>query len=174
MNGVSLYRSTRGATKQYARWLAEETGCPAMPLREVKKDQLRSAGCVIIGCPIHAGRPAATGWIRKHWQLLADRPVILFTTSGAPPDLPALKEGFAASLPEHIRPRIEYYPLGGRMIMRQLKLTHRLLMRIGQMVEKDPDAKAGMVLDIDNVDRTGIAPILDHIRSLEQSSNGQA
>ncbi len=171
MNGVILYRTTYGATEQYARWLSEETGFPAMPLREVKKNQLRSVGCVIIGCPIHAGRPTAAGWIRKHWPLLADRPVILFTTSGAPPELPALKEGFATSLPEHIRSRIEYYPLGGRMIMSELKPVHRLLMRIGQMVEKDPDAKAGMVLDIDNVDRSSIAPILDHIRSLEQSSN---
>ena len=174
MNGIILYRSTYGSTEQYARWLAEETGFPSMPLREVKKGQLRSARCVIMGCPIHAGRPAAAGWIRKHWPLLADRPVILFTTSGAPPELPALKEGFAASLPEHIRSRIEYYPLGGRMRMGELKPVHRLLMRIGQMVEKDPAATAGMVLDIDNVDRTGIAPILDRIRSLEKGSTEQA
>ena len=174
MRGIILYRSTYGTTEQYARWLAEETGLPAIPLREVKKKQLRSAGCVIIGCPIHAGRPASAGWIRRHWPLFEDRHVILFTTSGAPPSVPALQEAFEASLPERIRSRIEYYPLGGRMRMAELKPVHRLLMRIGQKVEKNPEAKATMLLDIDNVDRMGIAPILARIRSLEPTSNGRA
>ena len=116
MNGIILYNSTYGTTEQYATWLAEETGFPSIPLRTVTREQVRSAGCVIIGCPIHAGRPAAAGWIRKHRPLLADKPV------------------------------------------------HRLLMRIGQKIEKEPNAKASMLLDVDNVDRTGIAPIVARIR----------
>ncbi|TVR52322.1 MAG: hypothetical protein EA426_18990, partial [Spirochaetaceae bacterium] len=78
-----------------------------------------------------------------------------------------------ASLPEHIRSRIEYYPLGGRMLFGQLKPAHRLLMRIGQKVEKNPEAKATMLLDIDNVDRAGIEPILAGIRAYEQSLKGR-
>ena len=129
---------------------------------------------MIIGCPVYAARPALAGWIRKHWPLLSDRTVILFTTSGTPPSVPALQEAFAASLPEHIRSRIIYYPLGGRMRPGELKPAHRLLMLIGQKMEKDPEAKAKMLLDVDNVDRTGIAPILARIRSLEQTSNGRS
>ncbi len=169
MIGIILYRSTCGATEQYASWLAEETGFPAIPLREVTQEQLRSAGCVIIGCPIHAARPVVAGWIRKHWPLLADSPVILLTTSGAPPSVPGLKEAFVTSLPEHIRSQIEYYPLGGRLHFGELMPIHRLLMWIGKKVEKDPDAKAKMLLDIDNVDRTGIEPILARFQSLEQT-----
>ena len=173
MNRIILYASTYGTTEQYARWISEEIGVPAVPLRNAQKVQLRQAKWVIVGCPIHAGRPAAAGWVRKHWSQVADKVVILFTTSGAPPEIPALREGFAASLPEHIRSKIEYHPLGGRMLMSELKPIHRLLMRIGQKLEKDPDAKAGMVRDIDNVDRTSIAPIVARVRSLEPSPDSQ-
>ena len=171
MNGIILYSSTYGTTERYAMWLAEQTGFPAVRLRDVKKEQLRSAESVIVGCPVHAGRPSSARWIRKQWPLLQDKLVILFTTSGAPPSLPASNKGYVASLPEHIRARIEHFPLGGKMSMSVLKPRHRLLMRIAQKIEKNPDAKATMLLDIDNVDRAGISPILARIRSFDGASD---
>ena len=56
--------------------------------------------------------------------------------------------------------KIDYTPLQGRMIFRKLKPMHRLMMRIGKMIQKDPKQKAGMLKDVDGVDRASIAPLV--------------
>jgi menaquinone-dependent protoporphyrinogen oxidase len=162
MSGAIIYRSSYGSTKQYADWIAEETGLRVL---DQSTDDIPWAelDTVVIGCPVLAMKPFLAKWITENWEKMEGKTVVLFTTSGAPSGTPGLREGFKASMPPEITDRIEYFPLQGRMIWANLKPMHKLIMRIGQMIEKDTQRRKEMVTDVDGVDRSRITPIVERI-----------
>lgn len=52
-NAIVIYSSKRGSTEQYARWIAEDLGCEAVPFAQIKSVNLYSYDVIIYG-----------GWIR--------------------------------------------------------------------------------------------------------------
>jgi flavodoxin len=165
MKGGVIYYSNYGSTKQYAEWIAEAAGFALYDQRDgaVPWDELDT---VVIGSPALKMQPFLAKWITENWASMQDKRVFLYTTSGAPGDNPALRRGFEAAFPKEIASRIEYFPFQGRLVWRELKPMHRLMMRIGQMIEKDPKRKAEMVEDVDGVDRTLIAPLVQRISAV--------
>ena len=163
MTGVIVYRSSYGSTRQYAEWLGEETGFDVVDVRSVRDQDLRARDVVIVGCPVLAYKPLLAKWITKKWPVLSDKKVVLFTTSGAAPEDPSLRKGFEASFEPSIRSKIQYVPQGGRMVISKLKPMHRLMMRMGQRMEKDPVVREAMGQDKDHVNREGLRPILESL-----------
>jgi menaquinone-dependent protoporphyrinogen IX oxidase len=160
MKGIIIYKSTYGSTKAYAHWIAEETGFQPHDIKRLKSSDLSAAEQVVIGSPIMAKSPALGGWIKKHWEQIKDKNPILFTTSGAPADSPDLQEWYQTSFPDQHRRILRYFPLGGRMVVRELNGLGRFLMKLGQRMEKDPEVKAKMMEDVDNMNRASLAPLL--------------
>jgi menaquinone-dependent protoporphyrinogen oxidase len=162
MAGAVVYRSSYGSTKQYAEWIAEETGFTMIDqgTGEVPWSEFDT---VVIGCPVLAMKPFLAKWIAETWDRMDGKRVVLFTTSGAPGTSPGLREGFRESLPPEMTEKITYVPLQGRMIWKNLKPMHKLMMRIGRMIEKDPQRKKEMLRDVDGVTREAIGPILQAV-----------
>ena len=52
---IVIYKSKYGATEQYARWIAEELGCAAVSMDEVKKNDLKDYDTIIYGGGVQAG-----------------------------------------------------------------------------------------------------------------------
>jgi len=165
MNGGIVYYSTYGSTRQYAEWIAERTGFRLIDQRteEVPWDELDT---VVIGSPALKMEPFLKSWIIERWPRLESKRVILYTTSGAPPTTPALHDGFNAAFPPEIRDHIEYMPVHGRLIWKELKPLHRLLMRIGKMLEKDPARKRQMLEDVDGVSESLVEPIVAALQAV--------
>ncbi|WP_319563063.1 flavodoxin domain-containing protein [Marispirochaeta sp.] len=163
MKGIILYKSRNGATRQYAQWLEEETGFPALELAKAAIKDIKQADIVIFGCPVLANSIPVSQWIRKKWNVLKSKRVVLYTTSGALPQNPQLRKIFESSFEPEISGNIQYFPQGGRMIFKKLNRMDKILMRIGQAMEKNPVIKEKMLQDKDNVDRDGIKPILQYV-----------
>lgn len=166
MQGIIIYKSTYGATKQYAEWLSQNTGFQAIPSTQVNNTILEASHVVIVGCPVLKFQPVLKKWLIQKWPVLKEKAVMLFTTSGAVPTHPRLQAGFRESFPEEIRQHLAYFPLGGRMVYQDLKPIHKLFMHIGQRLEKDPNIKAEMMKDTDRVHPDEIAPLLNYINTL--------
>lgn len=166
MKGTIIYKSTYGSTKEYAAWLAEETGFALVNSKNAATEDIAVSDTVIIGCWILKNEPVLKKWILKNWELLSKRNVILFTTSGASPSDPLLRRGYIESFPDEVRVQMQYFPLGGRMDFENLSRKHKFFMKIGQKLEKDPKVKEEMVKNKDNVDKKLIQPILDYIEGL--------
>lgn len=165
MNGIILYKSKYGATRQYARWISEETGFTLRRMGKQSRKEIAQADVVICGGSVLAYTIPVAKWITKKWNLLRNKTVILFTTSGAAPDNPELRKIFESSFAPEIAEKIQYVPLGGRMIFNNLTRFDRFLMKLGQRMEKDPAKRAAMIQDKDAVDRNGIRAILDYLGS---------
>lgn len=166
MKGIIVYRTFYGATGQVAQWLGEKTGFPVVEQKKVRDSEIAGYDLIIIGSPVMAHKILLSKWIAAKWELLKDKEVILYSTSGAHPALPELQNVFNDSFEPGFREKIRFFPQGGRMIWSKLKLKDKLLMKIGQMIEKDPKIKVEMVKDKDNVDPKWIEPILQYVTAL--------
>jgi menaquinone-dependent protoporphyrinogen IX oxidase len=166
MKGIIIYKSNYGSTKQYAQWLTEETGYPAVDIKKFKKQDIESSDVVILGSPVFADKPVITGFIQKKWNLLKNKTVVLYTTSGSAPDNPKHQNNFKSVFKSEMSEKIHYFPQGGRMIFNNLTPVHKLLMKLGARMEKDPKIREEMCKDSDFVNRNGLLPVLEYLNKL--------
>lgn len=65
MNRIVVYTSKTGFTEKYAKWIAEELKCEAVPLKKVKLSELADYGQVIYGGWIMGGMVSGYDKIKK-------------------------------------------------------------------------------------------------------------
>lgn len=164
MKGIIIYQSNYGSTEQYAKWISDVTGFEIIEQKNVKTKDISKYDTVIMGAPIFASTPLNAKWIEKKWDVLKEKKLVLYTTSGAPGNDPLLIEDFQSTFPEDIHKKLSYFPLGGRIIQSELNLLHKILMYIGKKIEKDPQKRSEMNKDKDHVDRKEIAPLLEYVQ----------
>lgn len=86
MAGIILYRSKYGASEQYARMLAKETGFPMARLADVKPSALAAYSHVVLCSGVYAGRIAAAKFLRQNAAKLQGTRVALFAAGLSPAD----------------------------------------------------------------------------------------
>lgn len=166
MKGIIVYKSVYGSSRQYAQWLAEDTGFPARDVGTVTPEDLGAVDVVVTGCGVMAYRPTIARWIDRHADVLRGKRLFAYTTSGSDKNDPRLREGFAAALGS-LAERFTYVPVGGRLNATGLRPFHRLMLRLGLRIRSDLARRAGSAGGVDNVDRADVAPLLDAIRAAE-------
>lgn len=172
MNGLIVYTSRYGATRDYALWLAEETGYPVMGFPDIEKDALEAADLLIVGSSIRVGRLQAARWLEKNWPRLAEKEVILFSVSLTPPEDEEIAKIVERSISQEIIEAVHYFPLPGRLAPEKLSFLDRQMTRFAARAEENPARKSALTQGVDNVDRGRLAPLLDAIGSLEKDFPG--
>lgn len=173
MNGIIIYKSVYGSTKQYAEWIQEETMFDIRPVDEVDQTELAQYGVIIIGTPVIANKPFLAKWVVEHREALEHAQIVLYSCSASVPPNATLQRGFEGAIPADLRERITYVQLHGRYDFSKLSPMHKLMMRIGTWIQKDKNIKAEMRRDrrrvIDGVDRNTVAKVLEAVRAGEVS-----
>jgi menaquinone-dependent protoporphyrinogen IX oxidase len=164
MKGIIVFKSVYGSSRQYAVWLAEETGFTAHDAETVGNEELETAEVVVTGCGVIAYRPTLARWINRHWEVLKDKRLFAYTTSGSDKDDPRLQEGFTAAMGE-MGKQFAYVPVGGRLNATNLRPIHRLMLRTGIGIRKELARRARASGGLDNVDRGDLAPLIKQIRA---------
>ena len=167
MKGIILYMSKYGSTKQYAEWIAEETGFPIIDLNRNGKPDVDDRDVVIIGGWILASSMKTGSWIVKNWSILKGRKVILFSASGSQPTEELKKTYLEGSLPEDIRKAVAYFPLWGRFYTDKLNFIDRNLMKFFGMIFKEDDLMKELVRGFDEVRKENLQGLLEHVRGIE-------
>ncbi|MFW3146899.1 MAG: flavodoxin domain-containing protein [Thermoplasmatota archaeon] len=165
MPGIILYMSKHGSTRQYAEWLAEETGFPLIDLKKENRPDLKGKDKVIIGSWILAGRMVAHGWMKKNWSKLEGKKVIVFSVSGDEPNEELRKKYMDASLPEAARGKVSFHSFQGRFRQEDQNIFIRKMLKFAARYENDGDLAKNMVLGVDGVRRENIRGILDDVAS---------
>lgn len=165
MKGIVVYESKYGSTRAYAEEIGRETGFEVLSPKKVKKHHMENAQVVVMGSWIFAGRPVIKKWMTKNWGLLKDKKLVLFTTSGAAKDDPALTEAYEAHFEKEYRDHLTYFPLGGRFAMDQLKGIDRFFMNLGVKMETDPEVKNQMTETKDHVNLEHLDALFNYLRT---------
>ncbi|MBN1389453.1 MAG: hypothetical protein JXA22_02310 [Candidatus Thermoplasmatota archaeon] len=167
MKGIILYMSKHGSTRQYADWISEETGFPAIDLKKDKRPDLKDIDVVIIGSWILSGRMVAHEWIGKNWHRIEKKNVIVFSVSCDVPDEELSKKFLDASFPYEIGNRISFHSFHGRFRKEDQNILLRGMLNFAAKWEKEGDLANNMVLGIDGVKRENIKELIDQIKGLQ-------
>lgn len=171
MTGAIFFSGRYGSTAQYAQWIGEETGLPVFSIRDAKADP-SAYRFFVLGSSVVFYRATIRKWVAANWPVVAGRPIILFTVSGAPPG-PKLDHWITRSFPAEALAGIHRFALRGRLRHEDVSWWLKLALRIGAMFNRDPEAKRDEMHGFDYMDRSAIRPIVQRIREL-QSGSGEA
>jgi menaquinone-dependent protoporphyrinogen IX oxidase len=162
------YQSKYGSTKQYAQWIQQDTEGDLVNIEDGDKLDLARYDIMIIGGSVRVGNIVIAPFIRDYWSVMKGKEVILFTTSGTPPQHPKIQSIYEKSLPEEIRKEIKYFPLHGRISGKNLTFFDKFLIIIGKLMEQDETLKKDMGKDIDGVQRENLLPLLEYLEDVKK------
>lgn len=96
MSIVIIYQSKYGATKKYAQWLAEELSGDLVETKKATIEQIEKYDVIILGGGIYATGIAGISFLKKHYNRLKGKKIIVFAVGASPFD-----EKAHATLIEH-------------------------------------------------------------------------
>ena len=169
MNGAIFFSGQYGSTAQYASWIGEATGLPVFDIKDASADP-SGYDFLILGSSVIIYKLTIRKWVEAHLASIENKPVILFTVSGAGGG-EKLDGWIADSLPEKLISRMQHVALGGRLDLKEMSWWIRLILRIGAWKSDDPEAKKMELGGFDLMDKSGIEPIL---RLVQQYTNAPA
>jgi menaquinone-dependent protoporphyrinogen IX oxidase len=167
INVLIAYQSKYGSTRQYAEWIQQDTGADLVNIEIGEKPDLARYDILIIGGSVRVGSIVIAPFIKDHWNVMKGKEVILFSTSGTPPQHPKIQRIYEKSLPEEIRKEIKYFPLHGRISSKDLTLFDKFLITIGKIMEQDEILKKDVGKDFDGVQRENILPLLKYLEDVK-------
>lgn len=167
MNGIIIYSTQYGATKEYADWMAEDLKLKSVSIKDFKLKDLNNYDFVIMGSSIIAYKLTIMKWLNKNLEKMRDKKLFLFTVSGANPnDKSKISTFIDNSLSKDVQEKIKFFSLHGRMIFKKLPFVIQLLMRMVAKTQKDPKIRREFLKDYDYVKRENIKPIVDEISKI--------
>jgi menaquinone-dependent protoporphyrinogen IX oxidase len=166
MKGIILYESKNGATKEYAEWLAQDTGFECRPAKKAGK--LAAYDLVVMGSCVRMYKVSLGPWIAKKWDKLKGKKLALFTVAGAPKGSADREKALAAAVTPEIKAALPHFPLDGRMKFDSMRWIDRKLMALGikMAAKRNPEEARKMSMEFDKVDRAGLKPLAEYIKSL--------
>ncbi len=164
MNGAIFFSSKYGSTEQYAHWIGQATGLPVFDVNDATADP-KEYDFLILGSAVIFYRLIIRKWAKSNLTDLLDRSKILFTVSGAGAG-PKLDSWVAASLPKILLSKMDHVALRGSMDPKKLNWGLRQIMRIGALINPDPQASKEERGGFDYVDKSSIEPILKRVERL--------
>jgi menaquinone-dependent protoporphyrinogen IX oxidase len=138
MEGLIIYISKYGSTRQYANWLANELDIPVVAENQATEEQLLTAEYLVIGTSVFYGRLRIKKWLRKNEEKIRNKKLFLFIVNAAEPAEESKRTKFVRdSVPDEIRAQCEVFFLPGRLIYDRISLVGRVVDKIAKRALKN-------------------------------------
>ena len=170
MKAAIFFSGRYGSTAQYAKWIGDATGFPVFDVKDTNADP-SNYDLLILGSSVIIYKLTIRQWVDAKLASIEDKPIILFTVSGAPAG-PKLDGWIAESLPGNRLSRMDHVALRGRQIPAELSWWHRLTLIIGAWKNDDPVARKEELEGFDFMDKSSIEPILELVRKFQSGVAG--
>ena len=166
MKGLVIYKGKYGATKQYAIWIGQELHLPVASADGFHTNELMKYDYFILGSSVYIGKLEIKDWLKKNFYVLQNKKIFFFQVAASPVEQIEKRQSYnKASLPPSILKNIQFYYLPGRMIMRNLSVWDRFMLKMGAKLVKDPMEKKAMLTDFDHVKKEKVIPIMEGVRT---------
>lgn len=109
-----IYKSFLGSTGKYAEWLSEEINADVFKFGQIKKDQFDNYDIVIISSGTYIGWMPLKGYLKKVWQYIKDKNVVVVAVGAAPEDDEWSIKSYER-IPIDIRSKIKYFKIPGKL-----------------------------------------------------------
>ncbi len=147
MNALVIYDSHYGFTGRYARWIAEELGCPCAARREVSPEELLKYNGLIYGGGLYAGGVSGLKWFAKQLPALTGKRIAIFTCGLADPADPSNASHIRAEMAKILTPEqmsgISLFHFRGGIDYGRLSFVHKAMMEMMYRVMKKQFESSG-------------------------------
>ena len=175
MNVLLLYSSKTGFTRRYAQWIGEELGLRPTEWKDCTAGQLAEADLIVYGGSVNGGIITGQTKVERMARKAGNRPVIWFAVGLRPPTLRTMELLRKNNFGRDSEAPLFYFP--GGLDKEKLPPGDRTMLRVYRAMlrrrrDLDPEDE-GMIdrLSIpgDHTDRTAIEPLVDLIRTAQNS-----
>ena len=168
MDGVVIYKSKYGATRQYGHWIGAALKLPVIESQELVNSELSKYDFVILGSSVYIGKLFMKKWLKKNLPALLNKKVFLFVVSGTPADQKAKLDGYiATSMPREAINRTDIYFLPGRLEINRLSWLDGFMVRMGARLSKYGDVKDQMLTGYNRVNQQHIVELVKAVTKFQ-------
>ncbi len=174
MNGIVIYKTKYGSTKQYALWIGEELGFKVVESKEITIDELEKYDTIIYGGGLYAEVINGASLITKNINRLKDKKIAIYSTGITPLDCRdyydkyVIEKNFKTGVPENIR----VFNFTGKMILEELSMVHRTALKSLKKImasKKEPTEMEKLLIELcdadgDFSDKNQIGELVEYIR----------
>ncbi len=174
MNAIVIYKSKYGSTKDYAGWIAEELGCEAVDVKNIKSDDLLKYDAFVYGGGLYAEMIAGIHFITKSFDKISDKKIAIFTTGLTPPDCREYYDDYVLSknFKPHMLEKIKVFNFLGKMIVDELSFPHKTAIKALKKImsgKENPTEMEQMLIRLcdenaDYTDRKYITELVNYIK----------
>lgn len=131
---VVVYQSTYGSTKSYAEQIAQELSADLIGYRKIKISELIGYDTIIFGGGIYAGRIAGSGFLKKNYEKLSGKNIVVFSV-GFTPQVRAdiLEKVRNSSFKAKQLKNIRFFHFRGGVDYKKLILPDRILLSLKRL-----------------------------------------
>jgi menaquinone-dependent protoporphyrinogen IX oxidase len=114
MKTLIVYRSMLGSSKNYAIWLGKSLSAKIVRYDKIKNEEFDNYQQIILVGGTYAGWMSLDGFIRKKWDYLKGKKLILADVGLAQKDSPDTQKSWGKMLPE-FRKKAKMYKVPGKI-----------------------------------------------------------
>lgn len=180
MKTAIVYSSMTGHTEKYAKWLAEDLGCEAVPYSDRKSVDLSALDVLVFCSWFHAASIVDAKWVKKVMREHPSLHVAVLVTGATPMpesgwgDDGEVEQAFRRTFPEDQYADLPWFYCHGGFNFDKLdapnKIAMRMFFKMNEKKADDPkmaEMLAVMREGFDGTDRKYLEPVIEWVRSLE-------
>ena len=165
MNGVIIYRSETGFTRQYALWLAEELGGRVVDWKDRRSVKFEQFDTVIYGGWLHAGSIRGIKWFGEQLPRLAGKRTAVFAVGASPVEVQSVKTALSSNLSGSRWEGVARFYLQGGLNYERMSPGDRIMMAaFRQMIRRKEGADSETLRQVSRsfsaLDRESLRPLL--------------
>lgn len=174
MRTVVVYRSKTGFTRTYAQWIAEELHCDLKENVNLSLEDILDYDTIIYGGGLYAGNIDGIQLIKKNYDILKEKNIIVWATGSCPGRPEEMNELWNRLFSTEQLKRIKTYYLRGGFDYNKLSKGNKILMsmlKIKLKNDKNPTEDIKGLLHAyevpeDHRDKKNIEPIVSYVNEL--------
>ncbi len=169
-----VYRSKKGFTKKYVKWISESIKSQVVSLDHVDNIEVANYNIIVYGAGVHAGKIHGLNEFKKRVKSLESNKIIIFATGGAP-----LEEDIIATLRSNnpllinkSSDSIFYFQSGinyermGKVDKALMKTYGRILSLKGNKSVAEKETSKALLESYDYSCKESIEPLIDYLNQL--------
>ncbi|MFA5623002.1 MAG: flavodoxin domain-containing protein [Candidatus Dojkabacteria bacterium] len=136
MNTVIIYKSKHGSTQEYAEYINKNIpDSEIFSVEEFDINTLDSYENIILGSSVYAGVTFYNSFLINNWDVIKDKNIFVFAVGILPANHPSSESSYK-HIPTHIRNKIQYIKLPGRIVFSKLNLLEKFIVKMINSKEK--------------------------------------
>ena len=165
LNGVIVFKSYYGSTKQYAEWTRKELRIPMIEPERLDDGVLAICDFVVIGTPVYRGKMLIRDWLGENrWRLRGKR-LFLFVVCTHFADRERQLMMIRDNIPEGMLASCEAWFLPGKVMIGELTEADRLFLNLENLTEDERVEKDAATQASDPVREGNITQLLERVRA---------